>query len=1176
MHIATSLLLIMAFAAAVVADEPPDAIRGKAFLAGSDRPAAHVTLRFFGRGAPLMTVVTDAGGRFRCPIPTGLSVSAGPDGQEGPPCWMEIQEASRWTWAPITSESSPGHVRPAHQQLELLRQAANDALIKPVKATWRDRGGLSSLEVACAPTGEVEVLVRGAGGSSLADRAVQVIAAFEPPETSMPVSVRFDGRTDVAGRFRMRWPEGIRRLTVVVPGEGFGSTGLFEVVAGQVARLEMAPLARLGSIEGRLDPTLAGPSTTVVLESQGRHIRDVACDAQGRFVARDVRPGWYRLRLLRDKRPVATELLGVRVTPGQRVADVVIGPPPASPPRELPDQFPGGLPSQPGGGAEEVVWVEGTVRDEQGRGVAEADVYARVEFDGGIRIVERVRKATTDDRGRYQVRGPKQSMVGAPALIVHAEGRPPALAFGPPPAADGRTSTVDLMLADASRGGSARVTVLKDGQPMAGANVGLTLLDANVPLFAVGRKGAARGPDRDAIEAMLHPTAVTGPEGVARFTNLFPGAYELTATERGPARFIPWARDQGLVFGIAKGLTVTEGRETAFAIAIHPQPCTARFQVLRPDGTPVAGQNVSLSFGLGKAQTGTSVALDGQGKGRRDFDSPGLWSIDVRFRDTALTSFPAITEPFYQAEAVMPVSPGLPSEGPLRLVGVRREPGSLRVRLLGADGRPARGTVQTVEFFNQPEFAASTDEQGVVVFRGVPGGSHRLRGFIDGLTVPVPEASPSRPLPEDSALRGQAVVPITMATVTSGRESTVELRARPVGYVCGTLRPSAGHKAAEYDVSLDIDWNAVDTQHWFDRESGRFLYGPLLPGKVAARFQHRAEDGTSRDAGVQTFEVAAGDVLHVELRPEESKPGSAPGPGRSAVPGMESLLILEHEPGAVVLHDGKAPAFAAQAILYVPEYTQPVGSGTTDAAGRLTWHGLWVSGDSATMGRAGPVERPTVVVRIPGRTGAAIVAVEPGRSARAILPAPLAVEGRVSLGGQFVDGRNARIRVVAAHKGRGPLDEALSVEATAQADGRFELRGLTPGRYAVQAARDGIWLSPSIELTVGADQAPPASLALDIPEPGRPLVLQVLDREGRPAAEWPIGLVRPEGPLAALWPASLRTGPDGTLTLRGLEAGRHTILVGEEKERREVVVPADDGADSKAVVERIVVPRTGP
>lgn len=90
------------------------------------------------------------------------------------------------------------------------------------------------------------------------------------------------------------------------------------------------------------------------------------------------------------------------------------------------------------------------------------------------------------------------------------------------------------------------------------------------------------------------------------------------------------------------------------------------------------------------------------------------------------------------------------------------------------------------------------------------------------------------------------------------------------------------------------------------------------------------------------------------------------------------------------------------------------------------------------------------------------------------------------------------------------------------------------------------------------------------------MTLQVVDREGRPVADQPIGLVRPQGPLASLWPASLLTDPGGILTLRGLESGRHTLLVGEEKERHEIVVPAADGAETRPATERIVVPRAAP
>ena len=105
-----------------------------------------------------------------------------------------------------------------------------------------------------------------------------------------------------------------------------------------------------------------------------------------------------------------------------------------------------------------------------------------------------------------------------------------------------------------------------------------------------------------------------------------------------------------------------------------------------------------------------------------------------------------------------------------------------------------------------------------------------------------------------------------------------------------------------------------------------------------------------------------------------------------------------------------------------------------------------------------------------------------------------------------------------------------------------------------------------------ADDKDPPAIALDIPEPGRAIELHLVDREGRPAAGRPIGLVRPEGPLAALWPATLRTGPDGVLTLRGLEVGGHSLLIGENKERHEFAVPAADGAATGPVVRRVVVP----
>jgi hypothetical protein len=52
-------------------------------------------------------------------------------------------------------------------------------------------------------------------------------------------------------------------------------------------------------------------------------------------------------------------------------------------------------------------------------------------------------------------------------------------------------------------------------------------------------------------------------------------------------------------------------------------------------------------------------------------------------------------------------------------------------------------------------------------------------------------------------------------------------------------------------------------------------------------------------------------------------------------------------------------------------------------------------------------------------------------------------------------------------------------------------------------------------LNVADDRDPPPH-ALDIPEPGRAVELQSVDGVGRPATNRPMGLVRPEGPLASL------------------------------------------------------------
>ncbi len=280
--------------------------------------------------------------------------------------------------------------------------------------------------------------------------------------------------------------------------------------------------------------------------------------------------------------------------------------------------------------------------------------------------------------------------------------------------------------------------------------------------------------------------------------------------------------------------------------------------------------------------------------------------------------------------------------------------------------------------------------------------------------------------------------------------------------------------------------------------------------------------------------------------------------------------------GRVVLADGETPAFFAELFAVAPQCRRAVAYALADALGNFHAHRPSPAHSPLLdSGQNDEPPEPALVARLPGECGATVVllaSLDPLQPCTVKLPPAVELGGKVRIGGQSALAWRNEVRVLAEHRGCGPLDALMNVETSAEADGSFKLSGLTPGDYQIQAALDGIWLSGSVELKVNADGAQPAPIVLDIGEPGGRSLIQCVDAAGKPRVGIAARLDRPAGPLCdRLWPTTFVSDGAGLINLPPLETGRHVVHVQGATKAEELVIDSVKATGHRPLEARVVV-----
>jgi hypothetical protein len=1006
-------------------------------------------------------------------------------------------------------------------------------------------------------------------GAPLADRDVWLFGSGGPGPYYEGHPPFWRGRTDASGLIEIRQLAGIHAWNICFPGVGCIQSGPIVADPGSTPRVELNRLVPFATISGRIDATLLQmlhPTSLVRLTGgDAWTYRESAIDAEGHFFLADVPiDGDYHLS---SKNLVGQSIRVPQLTPGDSRTGLLIVPQPTRPNSALRNGDLAAARATAG------PTFRGRVIDEGGVPVPGVEVYVINNYYDGLGGSQQIGKEITDEVGSYEIADGLASY-GQITLVALAAGRPPAIGpggyFGPPvdavelfgdmsprPWPESLPKVLeqpDLVLPNLDRVGTLRITTMHEGQLLSGASVAIENLDSRSMSSQLWRVESESL--RAALQELYTPKTTSSEIGEALFRNLAPGSYRITARMPGDDRLASvQSRLDEPGDTIVPNVSVFEGESRSFAVSVSryaPFPTTV--QIRHADGALLKDSTATVRWPKldDRFARIAKVSLDNQGLGEFRLGQRGMAQVSAAYATPQIGApdqLAHLKHPSFSGERWIAVSRLAQRRSPLIIQTHLNRSSEITVFIEDEHGAAVKGVVRlrSVEYGPAQSRSATTDGEGRVHFDRLHSGKLRVDSIV-------PDWAPTEASLEadEATWENQLAAPVQYVDISPGDSKIVRLRRQPVAYVRGQVMPipPANRRIVPQlrgvpspaPLAMHADWSP---------QTGEFILGPVLPGKYVVELVEIMPASPSVRVGQESVDVAGAGLQRVAVAYAPEKPSD-----------FQTRYITIR--GVVTAADGKTPVYAARVAVERHQWVREAVT-TSDARGRFTIN-VGVRRKSV-LGSNADVEipLPVVIASAPGQFGAVVTQLSeeaddvspPGL--RISLPKAASVRGRVTVGGDSPRALPATTQILAKHTRPSLAYDAASMTAAAGADGAYEIRGLTPGQYELQASLDGIWLSGTKELLVPADRESDQIIDLKIDAPGDLAQYRLIDDAGVPIANQNILIKSPElaGPFAKQSrPAQLLTDGAGVLYLEGLSAGEHVIELENRNISLIISVPA--------------------